>query len=235
MKGQIRCKKRVLNSDPYTYGELYIDNIVVTVKNEVYNAYKIGDIVEYEFTDHVSFSGISFHNLTSIQKLSSEKFILDNNLSSVKMSDDEVDFYLKNQSKFFFWIKVAFNSLVLFFIEMYFVARFELDIRIQQTTGKTYLLVLLFLVFFTFNFFVLSPLMKFRHLSKVRKLLKFQVQVGLIEFVQNQTMCELHYEDSKGYHQVSISMEKFHEIKNEPVLLASFLNNVVFYQIQKLN
>ena len=235
MKGMICCKKRELNSDPYTYGELYIDHIVVTVKKEVYNSYQIGDVVDYDYTDHVSFSGVSFHNLTSISKVGTEKILIDNNVVTSKMTDSDVDFYLKHQSNFFFWIKTAFYSLVLFFIEMYFVARFELDVQIQETFGKTYLLVFLFLLFFTINMVVLTPLMKFRHLVKVKRMSKFKYQVKLVEFIQHQSVCQLLYEDSKGVHQTPISMEIFHQIKNSPVLLITFLNNEVIYQVKKLS
>ncbi len=234
MKGQIRCKKRELNSDSYTYGELYIDNIVVTVKKDVYNLYQIGDVVEYDYTDHVSFSGVAFHNLSSISKVGTEKILTDTYVIASSLTDPEIDFYLKHESKFFFWIKTAFNSLVLFFIEMYFMARFELDVKIQESVGKTYLLVFLFLFFFTINMFVLTPLLKFRNLSKVKKMSKFNYQVKLMEFVQDHSKCELHYEDSKGIHQTLISMDTFHQIKNEPVLIMTFLNNEVLYQVQKL-
>ncbi len=98
MIGVIRCKKREINSDPYTYGELYIDDIVVTVKKEVYQNYFIGDQVEYSFSNHVSFSGIPFHNLTEIKKLSHSNIDIDSTITKHPLSVKEIEYYLKHIS-----------------------------------------------------------------------------------------------------------------------------------------
>lgn len=230
MIGIITCKKREINSDPYTYGELYIQDVIVTVQKKVYDTYQVGDEVEFSFTDHVSFSGIKFHNLTEIQKIGTKKFNL-GSVRSLSLNQQEKDFFTQNRSKFFFWIKVAFFSLILFFVEMYFTARFELDLKIQQSTGKSYLLIFMFLFLFTVNFIALIPIFKARENSKIQKLLKFIRTVRVIEFVQNSETCDFYYQDSTGDANTQISMTDFHKIKNNPVLEISFINNELFYQV----
>ncbi len=230
MIGIITCKKRQLNSDPYTYGELYIHDVVVTVKKVVYDTIKVGDEVEFSYTDHVSFSGVQFHNLTDIKKIGKTNYDLDFE-SSFSLSQQEKEFFSQNRSKFFFWIKVAFFSLVLFFVEMYFVARFELDLKIQQSTGKSYLLILMFLFLFTLNFLALIPVFNAREKSKLQKLLKFVRRVQVIEFVQASDNCDFYYQDLNGTGNTQITMQDFHKVKNNPVLELSFINNELFYQV----
>ena len=233
MQGMIRCKKRELNSDPYTYGELYIDDIIVTVKKDVYSKYHIGEVVEYDYTDHVSFSGVPFHNLTNIHKLSNSSLKLNHSATKSKFSKDELEFFLKNSSRFFLMIKVALLSLLLFFIEMYFVARFELDLQFQKSTGKSYFLLVMFLAFFTANFIGLRAVFQIKFVNDVRKMMRFQYEVQVIEFVQENDKCTLYYIDANGKNDVLISMDQFHQVKNSPFLKISFLNDALFYSISK--
>lgn len=233
MKGMIRCKKRELKSDPYTYGELYIDDIIVTVKKDVYSKYHIGDVVEYDYTDHVSFSGVAFHNLTDIRKISTSSLSLNREINKSSFTKDEMAFYLKNSSRFFMMIKGAFLSLVLFFIEMYFVARFELDIQFQASTGKSYFLLTMFISLFAFNFMVIRTALNVKFTANVRKLMSFQYEALVIEFVQDNENCTLYYKDSNGKNDVLISMEQFHQVKNTPILKLSFLNDSLFYSLSK--
>ena len=233
MQGMIRCKKRELNSDPYTYGELYIDDIIVTVKKDVYSKYHIGDVVEYDYTDHVSFSGVAFHNLTDIRKISTSSLSLNREVNKSSFTKDEMAFYLKNSSRFFLMIKVAFLSLVLFFIEMYFVARFELDIQFQASTGKSYFLLTMFIFLFAFNFMVIRTVLNLKFTANVRKLMSYQYEALVIEFVQDNENCTLYYKDSNGKNDVLITMEQFHQVKNTPILKLSFLNDSLFYSLSK--
>lgn len=233
MIGVIRCKKREINSDPYTYGELYIDDIVVTVKKEVYQNYNIGDQVDYSFSNHVGFSGIPFHNLTEIKKLSHSNIDFDTTITKKPLSSKEIEFYQKHNSKFFLFIKVAFFSLVLFFAEMYFVARFELDAQMQKSTGKTYFLVAMFVFLYLVNFLILKQVFQIRLKSKIQNMMNFCFQVKLVEFVQDNNECKLFYIDSNGSHDVNITMDDFHRVKNEPVLKLSFLNDELFYSVSK--
>jgi len=230
MLGTITCKKRELNSDPYTYGELYIHDVVVTVKKAIYDQYQVGDEVDFNYTDHVSFSGVKFHNLSDIKKIGTQNFKIDKSISQ-KLNNHEIDFYINNQSEFFFWIKVSFFSLILFFFEMYFVARFELDLQIQKSTGKNYLLVFLFAFLFTINFLLLIPLFKKRELSRIRNFSKFIRRVKVIEYVQNSDNCDFYFQDSSGTSNTQISMSDFHKVKNNPVLDISFINNELFYEL----
>lgn len=233
MQGMIRCKKRELNSDPYTYGELYIDDIIVTVKKDVYSKYHIGDVVEYDYTDHVSFSGVAFHNLTDIRKISTSSLSLNREVNKSSFTKDEMAFYLKNSSRFFLMIKGAFLSLVLFFIEMYFVARFELDIQFQASTGKSYFLLTMFIFLFAFNFMLIRTVLNLKFTADVRKLMSFQYEALVIEFVQDNENCTLHYKDSNGKNDVLITMEQFHQVKNTPILKLSFLNDSLFYSLSE--
>jgi hypothetical protein len=233
MIGVIRCKKREINSDPYTYGELYIDDIVVTVKKEVYQNYFIGDQVEYSFSNHVSLSGIPFHNLTEIKKLSHSNIVFDSTITKQPLSVKEIEYYLKHNSKFFLLIKVAFLSLVMFFAEMYFVARFELEAQMQKSTGKSYFLVAMFVMLFFVNFMILKTVFQLKLKSKVQKMMNFSFNVKLVEFVQDANACSLLYLDSNGTHEVQLTMDQFHQVKNEPVLKLSFLNDELFYSVSK--
>lgn len=233
MQGMIRCKKRELNGDPYTYGELYIDDIIVTVKKDVYLNHQIGDVVEYDYTNHVSFSGVAFHNLTEIRKISTSTLSLNREVNKSSFTKDELAFYLKNSSRFFLMIKGAFLSLVLFFIEMYFVARFELDIQFQASTGKSYFLLTMFIFLFAFNFMVIRTVLNLKFTADVRKLMSFQYEALVIEFVQDNENCNLYYIDSNGKNDVLITMEQFHQVKNTPILKLSFLNDSLFYSLSK--
>jgi len=233
MIGMICCKKRELKSDPYTYGELYIDDIIVTVKKDVYLNHHIGDVVEYDYTNHVSFSGVAFHNLTEIRKISTSILSksLNREVNKSSFTKDEMAFYLKNSSRFFMLIKVAFLSLVLFFIEMYFVARFELDIQFQASTGKSYFLLAMFLFLFAINFIFLRTILILKFTADVRKLMTFQYEALVVEFVQDNEYCTFYYIDSNGKNDVLISMEQFHQVKNAPILKLSFLNDSLFYSL----
>ena len=150
--GTILTKKRHSNSPDHTYGDLYVNDKVFTVKKSIYDAYQIGDVVEFSYTDHVSFSGVQFHNLSHIEKINHENLIFNSSVKTTLATQDEIQFYDAQTSKFFFWINVGFVSFVFFFVEMYFIARFGIDVEMESVFGKTYFLVIMFLCCFSFNF-----------------------------------------------------------------------------------
>jgi hypothetical protein len=233
MIGMIRCKKRELKSDPYTYGELYIEDIIVSVKKDVYLNHHIGDVVEYDYTNHVSFSGVLFHNLNHINKIGYDSINADSTVITVKANHQEIEFYDAQSSKFFFWIKVAFMSFLFFFVEMYFLARFDLDSIIQRFFETTSFLPLIFLVFFTLNFVIFSPLLKRRKFQKLKSLEKTTFQAPIVEFIQEQDSdkCFLSYIDKGQMQQLQITMDNFHQIKTHRLVEISLLNHHCFYKI----
>jgi len=231
--GVVLTKKRFSNSPHHTFGDIYINDNVFTVKKSIYDEYQIGDVVEYDYTNHVSFSGVAFHNLTEIRKISTSTLSLNREVNKSSFTKDELAFYLKNSSRFFLMIKGAFLSLVLFFIEMYFVARFELDIQFQASTGKSYFLLTMFIFLFAFNFIVIRTVLNLKFTADVRKLMSFQYEALVIEFVQDNENCNLYYIDSNGKNDVLITMEQFHQVKNTPILKLSFLNDSLFYSLSK--
>jgi hypothetical protein len=88
--GIILTKKRISNNPHHTFGEVYIDDKIFTVKKSIYDDYQIGDIVEYSFTDHVSFSGVLFHNLNHINKIGCDSINADSTVITVKANQDEI-------------------------------------------------------------------------------------------------------------------------------------------------
>jgi len=231
--GVVLCKKRNSNSPHYIYGDLYIDDKVFTVKKVVYDAYQIGDNVEYSFTNHVSFSGVLFQNLNHINKKGYDSINADSTVITVKANHQEIEFYDAQDSKFFFWIHVAFVSFLFFFVEMYFLARFELDSIIQRFFETTSFLPLIFLVFFTLNFVIFSPLLKRRKFQKRKSLEKTTFQAPIVEFIQEQDSdkCFLSYIDKGQMQQQQITMEIFHQIKKYQLVELTFLNHHCLYKI----
>jgi hypothetical protein len=231
--GTILCKKRISNNPHHTFGDIYINDKVFTVKKSIYDDYQIGDIVEYSFTDHVSFSGVLFHNLNHINKIGCDSINADSTVLTVKANHQEIEFYEAQSSKFFFWIKVAFMSFVVFFIEMYFLARFELDKHIQSIIGATYFLPMIFFTFFTLNFVFLSPLLRIRKFQKLKSLEKTILRTPVIEFVQenDSDICFLSYIDNGQTQQLQITMDNFHQIKTQRLVEISLLNHHCLYKI----
>jgi hypothetical protein len=64
-------------------------------------------------------------------------------------------------------------------------------------------------------------------------MMNFSFNVKLVEFVQDANACSLLYLDSNGTHEVQLTMDQFHQVKNEPVLKLSFLNDELFYSVSK--
>ena len=131
---------------------MYIEDIIVSVKKDVYLNHHIGDVVEYDYTNHVSFSGVLFHNLNHINKIGYDSINADSTVITVKANHQEIEFYEAQSSKFFFWINVVFVSFIFFFVEMYFLARFNLDTQLQTVFGTKFFLRITFLIFFVLNF-----------------------------------------------------------------------------------
>jgi hypothetical protein len=176
---------------------------------------------------------VAFYNLIDIQKLAHSKLVIDPSLKTSPCTNKEIDFYLKNYSQFFLFIKVAFLSLVMFFGEMYFVARFDLETQMQKSTGKSYFLVVMFLMLFFTNFMILKTIFQLKLKSKVQKMMNFSFNVKLVEFVQEANTCRMLYLDSNGNNEVQLTMDQFHQVKNEPFLKLSFLNDELFYSVTK--
>jgi hypothetical protein len=233
MIGMIRCKKRELKSDPYTYGELYIEDIIVSVKKDVYLNHHIGDVVEYDYTNHVSFSGVLFHNLNHINKIGYDSINADSTVITVKANHQEIEFYEAQSSKFFFWINVVFVSFIFFFVEMYFLARFNLDTQLQTVFGTKFFLRITFLIFFVLNFIGFTPLLRKRKFQKLKSLEKTILRTPVIEFVQenDSDICFLSYIDNGQIQKQQITMDIFHKIKTYPLVEISLLNHHCLYKI----
>lgn len=232
--GTVLTKKRIENSPHHIFGDLYINDKVFTVKKSIYDAYQIGDVVAFSYTNHVSFSGVHFHNLSHIEKINHETLISNSSVKTTLATQDEIKFYDSQTSKFFFWINVGFVSFVFFFVEMYFIARFEFDVLLQQFLGKTYFLVFIFLIFYTSNFLFVTQLFKRRKFQKLKSLEKTTFQILAVEFIQEQdtSNCNLTYIDKGQSHNLSITMDVFHKIKKHPLLEISFLNHTCFFQLK---
>ena len=231
--GVVLTKKRFSNSPHHTFGDIYINDKVFTVKKSIYDAYQIGDKVEYSFTDHVSFSGVLFHNLNHMNKTGYNTMIPDSKVISAKVNQQEIEFYEAQASKFFFWIKVAFVSFIFFFVEMYFLARFNLDTQLQSFFGAKFFLPIIFLVFFVLNFIVFTPLLRQRKFQKLKSLEKTSFQFPVIEFIQeyDSDVCVLSYLDNGQIQHLEITMDNFHQIKRHQLVEITFLNHHCLYNI----
>jgi hypothetical protein len=231
--GTILTKKRHSNSPNHTFGDIYINDKVFTVKKSIYDAYQIGDKVEYSFTDHVSFSGVLFHNLNHMNKTGYNTMIPDSKVISAKVNQQEIEFYVAQASKFFFWIKMAFVSFIFFFVEMYFLARFNLDTQLQSFFGAKFFLPIIFLVFFVLNFIVFTPLLRQRKFQKLKSLEKTILQFPVIEFIQeyDSDVCVLSYLDNGQIQHLVITMDNFHQIKRHQLVEITFLNHHCLYNI----
>ena len=231
--GSIICKKRISNNPHHTFGDIYINDKVFTVKKSIYDTYQIGDKVEYSFTDHVSFSGVLFHNLNHMNKTGYNTIIPNSKVISAKVNQQEIEFYDNQTSKFFFWIKVAFVSFIFFFVEMYFLARFNLDTQLQTVFGAKFFLPKIFLVFFVLNFICFTPLLRKRKFQKLKSLEKTILQFQVIEFIQEQDsdVCVLSYRDNGQIQQLEITMDNFHQIKRHQLVEITFLNHHCLFNI----
>ena len=231
--GVVLTKKRFSNSPHHTFGDIYINDKVFTVKKSIYDEYQIGDKVEYSFTDHVSFSGVLFHNLNHMNKTGYNTMIPDSKVISAKVNQQEIEFYEAQASKFFFWIKVAFVSFIFFFVEMYFLARFNLDTQLQSFFGAKFFLPIIFLVFFVLNFIVFTPLLRQRKFQKLKSLEKTSFQFPVIEFIQeyDSDVCVLSYLDNGQIQHLEITMDNFHQIKRHQLVEITFLNHHCLYNI----
>ncbi len=231
--GVVLTKKRFSNSPHHTFGDIYINDKVFTVKKSIYDEYQIGDKVEYSFTDHVSFSGVLFHNLNHMNKTGCNTMIPDAKVISAKVNQQEIEFYEAQASKFFFWIKVAFVSFIFFFVEMYFLARFNLDTQLQSFFGAKFFLPIIFLVFFVLNFIVFTPLLRQRKFQKLKSLEKTIFQFPVIEFIQeyDSDVCVLSYLDNGQIQHLKITMDNFHQIKRHQLVEITFLNHHCLYNI----
>jgi hypothetical protein len=231
--GTVVTKKRIANSPQHTYGDLYINDKVFTVKKAIYDVFKIGDVVEFSYTDHVSFSGVQFHNLSHIEKINHENLIFNSSVKTTLATPDEIQFYDAQTSRFFFWINVGFVSFVFFFVEMYFIARFGIDVEMESIFGKSYFLVIMFLCCFSFNFMIFTRVLKLRKMKKLQALEKTSVVAEIIEYVQNENAdtCEVFYLFDGQKQQQTISMETYHKIKKNRLVEISFLNHHCFYQL----
>jgi len=231
--GVVLTKKRFSNSPHHTFGDIYINDKVFTVKKSIYDEYQIGDKVEYSFTDHVSFSGVLFHNLNHMNKTGYNTMIPDAKVISAKVNQQEIEFYEAQASKFFFWIKVAFVSFIFFFVEMYFLARFNLDTQLQSFFGAKFFLPIIFLVFFVLNFIVFTPLLRQRKFQKLKSLEKTIFQFPVIEFIQeyDSDVCILSYLDNGQIQHLKITMDNFHQIKRHQLVEITFLNHHCLYNI----
>ncbi len=231
--GVVLTKKRFSNSPHHTFGDIYINDKVFTVKKSIYDEYQIGDKVEYSFTDHVSFSGVLFHNLNHMNKTGYNTMIPDAKVISAKVNQQEIEFYEAQASKFFFWIKVAFVSFIFFFVEMYFLARFNLDTQLQSFFGAKFFLPIIFLVFFVLNFIVFTPLLRQRKFQKLKSLEKTIFQFPVIEFIQeyDSDVCVLSYLDNGQIQHLKITMDNFHQIKRHQLVEVTFLNHHCLYNI----
>ena len=231
--GVVLTKKRFSNSPHHTFGDIYINDKVFTVKKSIYDEYQIGDKVEYSFTDHVGFSGVLFHNLNHMNKTGYNTMIPDAKVISAKVNQQEIEFYEAQASKFFFWIKVAFVSFIFFFVEMYFLARFNLDTQLQSFFGAKFFLPIIFLVFFVLNFIVFTPLLRQRKFQKLKSLEKTIFQFPVIEFIQeyDSDVCVLSYLDNGQIQHLKITMDNFHQIKRHQLVEVTFLNHHCLYNI----
>ena len=231
--GTILCKKRISNNPHHTFGDIYINDNIFTVKKSIYDDYQIGDIVEYSFTDHVSFSGVLFHNLNHINKIGCDSINADSTVITVKANQDEIRFYDAQTSKFFFWINVVFVSFIFFFVEMYFLARFNLDTQLQTVFGTKFFLRITFLIFFVLNFTGFTPLLRKRKFQKLKSLEKTILRTPVIEFVQenDSDICFLSYIDNGQIQKQQITMDIFHKIKTYPLVEISLLNHHCLYKI----
>ena len=231
--GTILTKKRHSNSPNHTFGDIYINDKVFTVKKSIYDEYQIGDTVEYSFTDHVSFSGVLFHNLNHMNKIGYNIIIPNSKVISAKVNQQEIEFYEAQASKFFFWIKLVFLSFAFFFVEMYFLARFNLDTQLQTVLGVKFFLPIIFLVFFVLNFLGFTPLLMRRKFQKLKSLEKSIFQFQVIEFIQEQDsdVCVLFYRDNGQIQQLEITMDNFHQIKIHQLVEITFLNHHCLYNI----
>ena len=231
--GVVLTKKRFSNSPHHTFGDIYINDKVFTVKKSIYDEYQIGDKVQYSFTDHVSFSGVLFHNLNHMNKTGYNTMIPDAKVISAKVNQQEIEFYEAQASKFFFWIKVAFVSFIFFFVEMYFLARFNLDTQLQSFFGAKFFLPIIFLVFFVLNFIVFTPLLRQRKFQKLKSLEKTIFQFPVIEFIQeyDSDVCILSYLDNGQIQHLKITMDNFHQIKRHQLVEITFLNHHCLYNI----
>lgn len=231
--GVVLTKKRISNNPHHIYGDLYIDDKVFTVKKSIYDAYQIGDKVEYSFTDHVSFSGVLFHNLNHMNKTGYNTIIPNSKVISAKVNQQEIEFYEAQASKFFFWIKIAFLSFAFFFVEMYFLARFNLDTQLQIVFGAKFFLPIIFLVFFVLNFTGFTPLLMRRKFQKLKSLEKTIFQFPVFEFIQEQDsdVCILSYLGNGQIQQLEITMDNFRQIKRHQLVEITFLNHHCLYNI----
>lgn len=234
--GTILTKKRHSNSPNHTFGDVYIDDKVFTVKKSVYEKYHVGDIVDYSYTDHVSFSGVQFHNLIDFN-LTERNFV---KVESKKVLVDadhlEIKFYDAQTSNFFFWIKISFLSFAFFFVEMYFLARFNLDTQFQTVIGAKFFLPKIFFIFFTLNFISFTPLLRKRKFKKLMSLEKTLIRTQVIEFIQenDSDVCFVSYIDNGQIQQQQITMDIFHKIKTYPLIEISLLNNHCFYKVVRV-
>lgn len=231
--GTILTKKRHSNSPNNTFGDVYIDDKVFTVKKSVYEKYHVGDIVDYSYTNHVSFSGVQFHNLSHIEKTNQVPIVADLTKIVVKANQQEIEFYDNQTSKFFFWINVVFVSFIFFFVEMYFLARFNLDTQLQTVIGAKFFLPKIFLVFFVLNFLCFNPLLRKRKFQKLKSLEKTILKTQAIEFVQenDSDVCFISYLEYGQKQQQQITMDIFHKIKTYPLIEIAFLNHHCLYNI----
>jgi len=231
--GTIVTKKRLSNSPHHTFGEIYIDDKIFTVKKLVYDNCRIGDEVDYSYTDHVSFSDIRFHNLIDINLTERNSVKVESKKVVVKANQDEVRFYDAQTSKFFLYINVVFVSFIFFFVEMYFLARFNLDTQLQTVFGTKFFLRITFLIFFVLNFIGFMPLLRKRKFQKLKSLEKTLIRTQAIEFVQenDSDICFLSYMDNGQVQQQQITMDIFHKIKTYPLIEISLLNNYCLYKI----
>ena len=231
--GIILTKKRHSNSPDHTFGDVYINDKVFTVKKLVYDNYHVGDKVDYSYTDHVSFSGVQFHNLIDISLTERNSVKVESNKVVVNADHLEIKFYDAQTSKFFFWINVVFLSFVFFFVEMYFLARFNLDTQLQTVIGTKFFLPIIFFIFFSINFIGFTPLLRLRKFKKLMSLEKTLIRTQAIEFVQenDSDVCFVSYFDNGQIQQQQITMDIFHKIKTYPLIEISLLNNHSLYQI----
>jgi len=232
--GTIVTKKRISNSPNHTFGDIYLDDKVFTVKKALYDNYNVGDKVDYSYTNHVSFSGVQFHNLTHIEKTGHVSKSQYSNKITVKANHLEIKFYDAQTSKFFFWINVVFVSFIFFFVEMYFLARFELDKQLETIFGENFFLAITFFVFFVLNFIGFTPLLRLRKFKKLMSLEKTILKTQAIEFVQenDSDVCFLSYMDNGQIQQQQITMDIFHKIKTSPMIEISLLNHFCLYKIE---
>jgi hypothetical protein len=231
--GTILTKKRHSNSPNHTFGEVYIDDKVFTVKKSVYEKYHVGDVVDYSYTNHVSFSGVQFHNLIDINLTERNSVKVESKKVVVDADHLEIKFYDAQTSKFFFWINVVFVSFIIFFVEMYFLARFNLDTQFQTVIGAKFFLPKIFFIFFTMNFISFTPLLRKRKFKKLMSLEKTILQFPVIEFIQEQDsdVCVLFYRDNSQIQQLEITMDNFHQIKRHQLVEITFLNHHSLYNI----